>query len=372
MKFTISNIILLKHLQAVQGVINSNSVLPILENFLFEVENGFLKISTTDLHTSMTTNVEINTQESGKIAIPSRILLDTLKALPEQPVEFSFDLEKNAIEISSSYGVYKLVGDNAEDFPRIPVIEDANSLKLSANAFLDAISKTLFAVSSDDLRLAMTGVYFELEPENINFVATDAHKLVLHTHKNIMIPNPGSFIVPKKALNLLKSTLGASDEVVDLQYNETNLFIAFENISLICRLIDQKFPDYRAVMPSNNPNSMSINRLDFLNSLRRISIYSNKSTYLVRVKLENNKVQISGEDLDFANAANEELTCEYTGDPIEIGFNAKFLVEMLNNLDSETVRLDLSVSSKPGLLFPSEQNEDAATSMLIMPMMLND
>jgi DNA polymerase-3 subunit beta len=371
MKFIVSTSALLKHLQAVQGVINTSSVLPILENFLFDINDKTLTVCTTDLNTTMKTSLPIEGKGQAKIAVPSKILLETLKSLPDMPITFSFDEQTFAIEINTDKGKYKLSGENGEDFPAIPEVSKANAFTLPSSALLNAVSTTLFAVGTDELRQAMTGVKFELEANQMNFVATDAHKLVLHAVKKIAIPETGSFIVPRKALNLLKASLPGDDTLVNVEYNSTNVFFSFKDIHLVCRLIDQKFPDYTAVIPKDNTNHLVISRAEFLNSLKRISIYSNKTTYQVRLKLKGSELQISAEDLDFSNQADETLAAEYSGTDLEIGFNARFLIEMLSNLSSDTVRFELSQPSRPGVMHPTQQEENEDTLMLIMPVMLN-
>jgi DNA polymerase III subunit beta len=371
MKFIVSTTSLLKHLQSVQGVINSSSVLPILDNFLFEIDDKNLTICTTDLNTTMKTSLPIEGKGKAKIAVPSKILLETLKSLPDQPITFSFDDNTFAIEINTDKGKYKLSGENGEDFPAIPEVSRASSFSIPSSALLSAVTNTLFAVGTDELRQAMTGVKFELDTNSINFVATDAHKLVLHTVKKIVIEETGGFIVPRKALNLLKSALPGDDTLVTVEHNSTNVFFSFKEIHLVCRLIDQKYPDYTAVIPKDNTNILTINRAEFLNTLRRISIYSNKTTYQVRLKIKGSELQVSAEDLDFSNQADETLACEYSGTDMEIGFNARFLIEMLNTLGGETVKFEMSLPSRPGVMLPTEQEPNEETLMLIMPVMLN-
>ncbi len=371
MKFIVSTTSLLKHLQSVQGVINSSSVLPILDNFLFDIDDKKLTICTTDLNTTMKTSLAIEGKGQAKIAVPSKILLETLKSLPEQPITFSFDENTFAIEINTDKGKYKLSGENGEDFPAIPEVSRASSFSLPSSSLLSAITNTLFAVGTDELRQAMTGVKFELNANSINFVATDAHKLVLHTVKKIAIAETGGFIVPRKALNLLKSALPGDDTLVNVEHNSTNVFFSFKDIHLVCRLIDQKYPDYTAVIPKDNTNILTIGRAEFLSTLRRISIYSNKTTYQVRLKIKGSELQVSAEDLDFSNQADETLACEYSGTDMEIGFNARFLIEMLNTLEGDQVKFEMSLPSRPGVMLPTGQDESEETLMLIMPVMLN-
>lgn len=371
MKFIVSSSALLKQLQVISGALSTNTVLPIIENFLFEISNGNLTVSATDLQTTMTTSLAVEAKENGKIAVPSKILLDTLKTLPEQPITFTISPDNFSIEMTAGEGKYKLVGENGEDFPKIPKIDQAASLMMSASVLSEAISKTIFAVSTDELRPAMTGVYCQMSTENLTFVATDAHKLVRYRRRDAKADVTNSFILPKKALNLLKSSLPIEDISVNVEYNNTNASFSFNNVNLICRLIDEKYPDYEAVIPVNNPNKLTIDRNQLLSCLRRVSIFSNKTTHQVRLKISGSELQISAEDMDFSNEAHERLGCQYEGEDIEIGFNAKFIIEMLNNLNTEEVILEMSTPNRAGILLPvtTDNNEDVL--MLVMPVMLN-
>ena len=372
MRFIVSTSTLLKHLQTVNGAASSSTVLPILENFLFEIKEGNLTISATDLQTSMTTAMTVDSKEDGKVAVPSKILLDTLKTLPDQPISFNIDDTTFAIEISAGEGKYKLSGENGDDFPKIPVVENASSVNLPASVLNEAITKTIFAVSNDELRPAMTGIFCQLSPTNITFVATDAHKLVRYRRMDARAEKSASFILPKKALTLLKAALPTTDINVSVDYNATSAFFKFENINLICRLIDERYPDYEAVIPTNNPNKLVIDRSLFLNTLRRVVIFANKTTHQVRLKINGSELNISSEDLDFANEAHERLSCQYDGEDMEIGFNARFLIEMLSNISGDEVTLELSTSNRAGLLIPQSNDENEDVLMLVMPVMLNN
>ncbi|MBC7912874.1 MAG: DNA polymerase III subunit beta [Pyrinomonadaceae bacterium] len=371
MRFIVSTSTLLKQLQAVNGASSSSTVLPILENFLFEIKEGILTISATDLQTSMTTSLPVESKEEGKIAIPSKILLETLKTLPDQPIAFTIDDNTFAIEISAGDGKYKLSGENGEDFPKIPVVENASSVNLPASVLAEAINKTIFAVSNDELRPAMTGVYCQLTPQHLTFVSTDAHKLVRYRRMDAKSDSAASFILPKKALTLLKSSLPADDLNVSVEYNSTSAFFRFGNINLICRLIDERYPDYEAVIPQNNTNKLTLDRALFLNSLRRVVIFANKTTHQVRLKITGSELNVSSEDIDFSNEAHERLSCQYEGEDMEIGFNARFLIEMLNNLSGEEVTIEMSTPNRAGLLFPQTNDENEDVLMLVMPVMLN-
>jgi DNA polymerase-3 subunit beta len=371
MKFIVSSSVLLKQLSGINGVITTNPVVPILENFLFEVSEGKLVVIASDLQTSMITELDVESKESGKIAIPARILLDTLKNLPEQPVTFTIDENTYSVELSSENGRYKLSGENATDFPKVPSVSDGDTLDISSDILERAITNTIFAASNDELRPAMTGIYVVLNDTNVTFVATDGHRLVRFRRVDLTSEVSNSIIIPRKALNLLKSSLPGENTNVKLEFTPSNAFFSFDNVKMICRLIDERFPDYENVIPVENPNTLSINRDSLLNSLKRISIYANKATNQVRLKIAGSELQISAEDLDFSNEANEKLPCEYNGDDLEIGFNAKFLMEMLSTLDATTVKFELSEPNKAGLLIPESENSAEDVLMLVMPVMLN-
>ncbi len=372
MKFIVSSITLLKQLQAISGVLNSNNALPILDNFLFEIDKSQLKISASDLETTMTTTINIESKDSGSIAVPAKLLLETLKTFADQPLTFSVDTQKYGIEIISDYGKYKLTGHDGEEFPKLPNLESSSSLELEAAVLASAINKTIFAAGNDELRPVMSGVFCQLSTENIIFVATDAHKLVRYTRTDAKAQSGSAFILPKKPLNLLKNTLTNVNGNVKIEYNNTNAFFSFENTNLICRLIDGKYPNYEAVIPKENPNKLTVDRVSFLSSIKRVSIFSNKTTHQVRLKIAGSELSISAEDLDFANEASERLTCQYAGEDMEIGFNSKFLAEMLGNLNCENVNLEMSAPNRAGILLPTEkENASEDILMLVMPVMLN-
>jgi len=371
MRFVVSSAQLLKNLQKISGVISTNTVLPILEDFLFDINKGKLTITATDLDTTMSVSLDVESKENFKVAIPARILLDSLKALPEQPITIAVDETTNGIEITTDNGKYKLSGENSADFPKEPVAEGVDEVKLAASILNKGVSKTLFAVSSDELRPAMTGVFFQLDDNGITFVATDAHKLVKFNRKDVSGGN-ATFIVPKKALNLLKAVVPNNDTEVSVQFNKSNAFFSLDNIQLICRLIDAKYPDYNAVIPKENPNLLSVLKDDFYSSLRRTSIFSNKTTHQVVLKMSGAELTVSAQDLDFSNEASEKLTCEYQGNPMEIGFNAKFLLEMLSSLDSSDINIELSTPNRAGIIRPTEKDENEDLLMLVMPVMLNN
>jgi DNA polymerase-3 subunit beta len=371
MKFEVSSSELLSQLQIASGAINPNPVLPILEDFLFDLSDNMLTITSTNLETTIISKLEVLSKESGKIAVPAKILLETLKALPEQPITFTLDPETNGITLKSSYGEYKLAGDSPEEFPQMPEEDNVDKIKLNAKILSEAIAKTLFATSNDELRQAMTGVFVQVDFNKIIFVATDAHKLVKYTFGGISSENTASFIVPKKALNLLKNALSSEGEV-NLSYNSKNAFFSFDDTRVICRLVDAKYPDYNAVIPVENPNVLALGRRDFQNSLKRIAIYANKTTNQVILNINENSLTISAQDLDFSNEATEQLSCDYTGEAMTIGFNAKFLGEMLGVLESKDVTLNLSTPNRAGILLPAEQKDHEELLMLVMPVMMSN
>ncbi len=372
MKFIVSSSYLLKQLSAINGVITTNPVVPILENFLFEISGGTLTVTASDLQTSMITELEVEAKEDGSIAIPAKILLETLRNLPEQPVTFSIDEGTYSIEISSDNGRYKLSGENATDFPKVPTVSDGYSVNISSDILSTAINNTIFATSNDELRPAMTGVYINLDETNTTFVATDSHRLIRYRRVDVAADQSHNMIIPRKALTLLKTTMPPENTNVAMEFNASNAFFDFNNIKMICRLIDERYPDYENVIPADNNNNMSINRAEFLSSLKRIAIYANKTTHQVRLKITGSELMISAEDLDFSNEANERLACEHDGEDIEIGFNARFLIEMLGNLESDSITLQLSAPNRAGIIVPSDKDENEDILLLVMPVMLNN
>jgi DNA polymerase III subunit beta len=371
MKFIVNSAYLLKQLSNINGVITTNPVVPILENFLFELEKGGLTVTASDLQTSMITELQVESKERGNIAVPAKILLETLKNLPEQPVTFSIDESTYSIEIISDNGRYKLSGENATDFPKVPSVSNDFSAEISSDVLARAVNNTIFATSNDELRPAMTGVYVNLAEKNTTFVATDGHRLVRYRRTDIHSDNGNVIIIPRKALNLLKATLPGENTPVSIDFNLANAFFKFGNIRMICRLIDERFPDYENVIPTQNTIKMTIARTELLSALKRISIYANKTTHQVRLKITGSELQISAEDLDFSNEANERLSCDHEGEDIEIGFNAKFLVEMLTNLDADQIKLNMSAPNKAGVILPIDQDKSEDILMLVMPVMLN-
>ncbi len=370
MKFIVSSSQLLKHLQQISGVINANTVLPILEDFLFEVENSKLTVVATDLETVMRIQLDIEAKDNGKVCIPAKILMESLKNIADQPLTFTID--KNfGVEITSDNGKYKVMGENPDNFPKEPAGDDTTSFTMTATALVTAINKTLFAVSNDDLRPAMTGVFFELNKDYVQFVATDAHRLVRYKRTDVSAPSQDSFIVPKKPLNLLKSALPDNEDEITIKYNSNHLFVKHGTTQMSCRLIDARFPDYKVVIPSDNPYKLVVDKASFQSALRRVSVFSNKSTNQVALTISGSELQLASQDVDFSFEGNERMKCQYDGEDLAIAFNARFLIEMLNSAETNEVRLELSTPTKAGILKPTEQQDGEELLMLVMPLMLN-
>ncbi len=371
MKFIVSSSYLLKQLQVLGGVIGNNNTLPILDHFLFELDQNSLTVSASDLETTMAAVLDVESSDQGVIAVPAKLLLETLKTFPEQPLTFLVG-DANTIEISSNHGKYALAYANGEEFPKAVSLEDPSTTTIHGDILATAISKTIFATGNDDLRPVMSGVFFQFSTESLTFVATDAHKLVKYTRADVQASQPAEFIMPKKPLTLLKGILAGSDSEVLMEYNDANVKFSFDGTEVICRLIDGKYPNYEAVIPKENPNKLTIARNQFLNSVKRVSIFSNKTTHQIRLKIAGAELNISAEDIDYSNKAEERLTCDYQGDDMQIGFNSRFFSEMLGNLTADEVQLEMSLPNRAGILTPIDGlDEGEHITMLVMPVMLN-
>jgi DNA polymerase-3 subunit beta len=375
MKFVVSSTELLNHLTAISRVISSKSTLPILDNFLFNLEENKLTITASDLESTLTTWIELeNTEGIGEIAIPAKLLIDTLKEFPEQPLTFQVNNETYAVEIFSENGKFSIVGQDGEEYPEAKAInpEKATTVAMSHDVLLNGINKTLFATADDELRPVMNGILAEITPEEITFVASDAHKLVRYKRTDIKAEMEASFILPKKPAALLKSLLPKEDFDVKLEFDDKNAVFNLSNFKLSCRLVEGKYPSYNSVIPTDNPNKMQIDRLEFYNTLRRVSVFSNQASNLVRLKLSGNQLVVSAQDVDFSISAVERLNCQYEGDELEIGFKSSFLIEILSNMASAEVEMELSDPTRAGILLPVEKEyEEEDILMLLMPMMIN-
>lgn len=373
MNFVVSASSLLKHLKSIGGVLNTNNTIPILDCFLFELGKGELTLSASDMETTITTSLKVESSENGSIAIPAKTLLEALSNLPEQPVSFIIDKTKHSIKLKTETGDYNISGQNGEEYPKLAKLDSQSSIIIKSDVLGNAINKTIFATGNDDLRPVMSGVFCQFNETNSIFVATDAHKLVRYTRNDAKAGTAASFIMPKKPLNVLKGLLSGVDDAVKVEFNKTNALFSFGNINLVCRLIDGKYPNYEAVIPKQNPNKLTIDRSAFLGALKRVSVFSNKATHQIRIKVTGSQLRVSAEDLDFANEGHETLTCTYVGEDMEIGFNSRFLVEMVSNLESDEIILEMSAPNRAGIILPNNKsNPSEDVLMLVMPVMLNN
>ena len=378
MKFIVNSQQLLKQLQSLSGVLSNNNTMPIINCFHLHLEEGNLTIKTTDLSTTLVARMEVETgrmEAAQEIAVPSKMLLEILKSFDDVPVTFNVDQQSHAVELSSGEGEYHLAGMDADMYPTMPTAEGTSTVVMSCDALVNAINKTYFATSNDEMHQQMSGIYCEMTPDGVTFVATDAHKLVRYRRRDVSSPDSTNFILPKKPITIVKNILAARKEGGDvtIEYNNTNLFITFDNFYIVCRLVDGRYPNYEAAIPKDNPNKLILDRQSFINTLRRVSIFASEATRQVRLSIGTDKVTISAEDLEFSNNAKETIPCQYDGDPMDIGFNAKFLTEMIGNLDSEQVIMEMSHPSRAGIIFPyGDEAEDKQDDilMLVMPVML--
>jgi DNA polymerase III subunit beta len=369
MRFIVSSNSLLKNLQSISGIIGTNNVLPILESFLFDLKKDKLTIVSTDLETMMKVHVDVQSEEEGSVCIQAKVLTDYLKNLPEQPITFDINLGDYGIDITSEQGKYKIVGEDAKSYPTEPKANDIISFTMSATELSDGIGKAIIATSNDDLRPAMSGVYFELGKNNMTLVATDAHRLVRCVKTDVNCLTEDKFIVPKKALNQLKNNLNSSTDV-KVSFNTNHMFVEGEHIQLSCRLIDAKFPDYKVVIPADNPYKLVIAKNDFLSALRRVSVFANKTTNQVVFDIVGNSLHLYAQDVDFSFEGNEQLPCQYDGEDMKIAFNGRLLLELILVLEGDEVLFELSTPTRAGLVKPNHQREHEDLLMLLMPLMI--
>ncbi|WP_319501207.1 DNA polymerase III subunit beta [uncultured Draconibacterium sp.] len=374
MKFVVSSTELLSHLSAISKVISSKSTMPILDNFLFQLSETELTITASDLESTLITSLELdNIEGEGAIAVPAKLITDTLKEFPEQPLTFQIDGDSYHVEIFSDNGKFSIMGQNAEDFPEQPQLDEegASSIDVSHVVLQKGIEKTLFATADDELRPVMNGIYVELTPDFMSFVASDAHKLVRYRRLDAKAEFESSFILPKKPASLLKNLLPKEEFDVKLEFDDKNAFFTLSNYKLICRLVEGNYPTYNSVIPTNNPNKMIIDRLNFFNTVKRVSVFSNQASNLVKLNITDNQLVVSAQDIDFSISAVERINCEYEGEEIEIGFKSTFLQEILTNISTGDVKVEMSDPTRAGLLLPAENDEDEDMLMLLMPMMIN-
>ena len=378
MKFIINSQVFLKNLQAISGVITGNNTVAILNCFHFKLNENILTIKATDLETTLVATIELDTvkvEGIDEVAVPAKMLLEILKSFSDMPLAFSVDPDNYMIDIEAGEGKYRLAGQNPETYPVLKKDDNTTRIVLPASVLVNAISKTSFATGNNEMRQQMSGIYCEINSESITFVGTDAHKLVRYRRMDINSNETGSFILPKKPIGIVKNIILLNKEDVDIvvEYNSTNVYFSFDNFYIVCRLIDGKYPNYEAAIPKENPNKLIINRSEFLNSLRRVSIFANQSTLQVRLLCTEKELIISSEDIENSSDAKEKIACEYEGEQMEIGFNARFLLDIVNNIDTENVMMELAHPSRAGILFPVNEEEDLKENilMLVMPVMLN-
>ena len=379
MEFIVSSGQLNQQLQIASKVLKAKPTLPILEYFLFTIKDNHLKITATDLETSFRTELDVdNANEEGAFAIESKHLVDFLKGLPEQPLFFKTISNEEgtglSVQVRNSKGEYMLMGEQADDYPKIPNIEDidAQVFKLKAEVLAKGIQSTLFATANDEYRPAMNGIFFEILEDQLNMVASDAHKLVKYSYLNIDNKLMSSFILPKKTASLLRSIIPMTDDEVEVHFNEKNIFFHFDTIEVVAQLVEGKFPNYSAVIPVENNKKMTAVRTDFADVLKRVSIFTNSSTNQIKLAIASSKMVIEGQDIDYSIAGKETMNVQYEGDPIEIGFKSTFLLEIINNLTTQEILMELSEPSRACVVYPVDNdNENETILMLLMPMMVN-
>ena len=374
MKFIISSTALFSHLQAISRVINSKNSLPILDCFLIDLRDGTLSLTASDSETTLSTSLEVSEYEGeGRCAVSSKTLLEALKEIPEQPL--NFDINMSTLEITIEYfnGKYNLMGQNAKEYPDTVALGDnAVRLSIAADTLLSNIGCTLFATADDELRPVMNGIYFDITTQDITFVASDGHKLVRSKTYMANGNEKSAFILPKKPANMLKNLLSKEQGDVQIGFDDRNATFILDDYCIECRLIEGRYPNYNSVIPQNNPHRATIDRAVMISALRRVSVFSSQSSSLIKLTLSQNKINISAQDIDFSTSAEETIECQYEGNDMSIGFKSSFLIEILNNMSSQNIVLELADPSRAGVIIPEEQEENEDLLMLLMPMMLND
>lgn len=376
MDFVVSSSHLLGHLQLVSKVVGSKNALPILDNLLFKINDGVLKVTASDLESTLTTSLNLDSSNGdGVIAIDAKKILEVLKEFPEQPLTFNINLDDLKIDIVSSNGKYTLVGQSGDDFPQVPTLkaDKVTRVDILPDVLFSGITSAIFATGDDELRPVMNGIFIELKTNGINFVATDAHKLVKYRRKEVKVDEEASFILPKKPAAILKGVLPKAFSDVTLEFDEKNAIFSFENFQLICRLVEGVYPNYATVIPKDNPNKLVVDRLELYNSLKRVSIFANQASNLVGLAITGNQLRIAAQDIDYAISGQEVINCQYDGDEMEIGFKSNFLIEILNNISATEVVFELSDPTRAGIVVPKDKdNENEEVLMLLMPMMINN
>ena len=374
MKFVVSSSALYSRLQGISRVINSKSTLPILDCFLFSIEGNTLSITASDNETTLDTLMEVVTSEGDfQFAIPSKTLLDAIKELPEQPVTFEVNPQTMEVTIQYMNGKYAMIGQSADEYPMAALIgENSVNFSIEADTLLGGINRTIFATADDELRPVMNGIYFDIFTDNVTLVASDGHKLVRYKLHDAKGEEKAAFILPKKPAALLKNLLSKEAGEIKISFDDRNATFEMSTHRMICRLIEGRYPNYNSVIPQNNPFKVTIDRAAMLSALRRVSVFSSQSSSLIKLRMGNNELIISAQDIDFSTSAEEKLACAYEGTAMSIGFKATFLMDILSNINGQDVVLEVSDPSRAGVIVPSEQTENEELLMLLMPMMLND
>ena len=374
MRFTVSSTALSSKLSALSRVINSKNSLPILADFVFDIEDNKLCLTASDSENVMETELPlVESDGSGRFAIGNKDLLEGVKGFSEQPITFDVNLETNIAKISYQNGMFSMPIESADEFPKAQAVsEGATTITLPSNIMADNLGRSLFATAQDELRPVMNGVYFDLTPECLAIVASDGHKLVRNKVMTIKSEQPAAFILPKKPATLLRNMLQKEGGDVTIRFDERNAEISYEDGTIICRLIEGRYPNYNSVIPQNNPNTLTVDRLTLLSALRRVQPFANDSSNLIRFHVEGSTLQLNAEDFDFSKTATEQMTCEYNGQPMSIGFKGSSFIEILNNFECQEVTIHLADPSRAGLVLPSEQPEGQDVLMLMMPMLIND
>ena len=374
MRFIVSSSALLNRLQTVGRVISSKNTIHILDCFLFEIQGNMLNITASDSETTMITSMElVESDADTRFCINAKTIQDSIKEIAEQPL--TFDINPDNMEITASYqnGRFNIVGQSADEYPDMNLAQDGmDAFMMPAETMLNGINRCLFATADDELRPVMNGIYFDIQPDNLTFVATDGHKLVRNKFYDLKDNQPAAFILPKKPATILKNLLPKETGDVTLKFNARNAYISTESARLICRLVEGRYPNYNSVIPSNNPYRVTVDRLTLLSALKRVLIFSNQSSALIKLHMEDNQLVVSGQDIDYSTSAEEHVPCEYADNPMNIGFKGTFLIDILNNITGENVVIELADPSRAGVIVPAEQEENEDLLMLLMPMMLND
>lgn len=374
MRLTVSSTSLASRLSALSKVFNSKNSMPILDCYLFDVNEKTLTITASDSENVMTTQLQLDDVDgNGTFAVNNRTILDAVKELPEQPLTLDVDMSSYGIKVVYMNGIYNFTGQSGNEFPRLqPLSDNAASIVIDSKTLSNDISRSIFATANEELRPVMNGIYFDLTPKALAIVASDGHKLVRTRNNTVKQESPMSFIMPKKPATLLKGVLQKNEDEVLIRFDERNASINFPGGTLSCRLIEGRYPNYNSVIPQDNPNRMTIDRTVLIGVIRRVLPFASDSSQQVRLHIEPGKAVISSEDIDFYTSAKEEIVCDYNGIPMDIGFKGTSLMEILSNLDSEEVELQLADPSRPCLILPTQQPENEDILMLIMPMLLND